>query len=758
VSREDATRPIGGWRIWAACALTAALLGAALLGSSVAGAAGDDATRPTVGVAESYSLSPAARDLSAARRDAGGAGHAAPRINPMPGRTGEGVSARGHDPLASGGRAPGRTPAPGLTFEGQDNGCGCLPPDTTGDVGPNHYIQLVNSTGVGIHNKTTGALVTPVFDLGALWPAANTCRVGFGDPQVLYDEQADRWNLVQFDDVGNRLCWAVSQTGNPTGAYHLFEFTVPQFPDYFKVGVWPSGYYVGTNENTYTAYAFNRAKMLAGDATANFVRFPGETNFLMPADVDGPSTPSGGGLFYTFKDNAFHGGADRIELFRLTPNFATPASSTFTMINSFPIASFTYTVCGFFEFECIPQPGGAPKLDAVSEWPMQRFAYRGDVGGHETLVGNFTVKSHATNATSAGAGIRWFELRNTGTGWSLFQEGTHDPNDGIDRFMGSISMDAAGDIALGYSASSTTLNPSIRYATRLPGDPAGTFEAERTLQAGGGSQTSESNRWGDYSAMAVDPADGCNFWYTNEYYPATSDRSWHTRVGKFAGPSCLALVASPGSVDFGPHAVGTSSAFQTVTVTNTGAGAVTIASAGLASGDTGEFQAQNDTCTGATLNPSETCSIDATFSPTAAGPRASVLRFTDDASGSPHDVVLSGTGTTVEPSNQFTFGKLKRNKKKGTAIQKVEVPGPGDLALAGKGVKHQRAASARRAGAAKPVAAAGTVGLKVKAKGKKKKKLKRTGKVKVKIKVTYTPTGGTPNTESKRVKLKLKRR
>ena len=180
----------------------------------------------------------------------------------------------------------------------------------------------------------------------------------------------------------------------------------------------------------------------------------------MPADVDGRGLPRGGGLFYTFKDDQFHGGKDRIELFRLVPDFATQ-TGTFTRIKSIPVTPFTYTVCGFFNFDCIPQKNTIQSVHAVSEWPMWRFPYR-RFASRQVLVGNFTVGG---GTGEAGAAIRWFELRNTGKGWTLFQEGTQDLGDGHDRFMGSIAMDKHGNIALGYSVSSGQLFPSIRYAT-----------------------------------------------------------------------------------------------------------------------------------------------------------------------------------------------------------------------------------------------------------------------------------------------------
>jgi hypothetical protein len=526
------------------------VLVALIVAGSVAPAFAQSSVMSTA-TAEHYELSRPAKDLVETRDQP--ARTVPPRKNPLIGEAGQGhrgTWTRGvtsPDPLIGGaeGRAASRTPAPELTFNGAHNpaACaGCSPPDTIGDVGPHHYVQVVNATKVSVYDRS-GTLLKR-FDLGRLW-SNGPCREDLGDPNVRYDEAADRWLLAQFNQTSNKgpffLCFAISQTGDPTGAYHLFRFRVPNFPDYFKVGVWPArdaahaAYYVSTNEKTYTAYAFDRAKMLVGDRSASYVRFPGETNFLLPADVDGPLHPRGGGLFYTFKDRAFHGVPhDRLELFQLTPNFATPENSTFRRINAINVTPFEYTVCGFFHLNCIPQRGTSQKVDAVSEWPMQRLAYR-RFSDHESMVGNFTVGG---GSATPGAAIRWFELRNIGDGWSLFQEGTLDRNDGQNRFMGSIAIDQAGNIALGYSVSSQTLFPSVRYVTRAASDPPGSIGPERTLRAGHGSQTG-SNRWGDYSGMAIDPLAGCQFWYTNEYYSTDSATDWKTVIGAFTVPGCF---------------------------------------------------------------------------------------------------------------------------------------------------------------------------------------------------------------------------
>jgi hypothetical protein len=440
------------------------------------------------------------------------------------------------DPLAATGFNPlHRTPSPLLTFAGTGNPVGCsgfTPPDTVGDVGPKHYVQMVNSTKVAIYDKG-GALLSGPSDLSGFW-SSGACTADAGDPVVVYDPLADRWVLAQFNGSAT-LCFAVSQTADPLGTYFIYSFTTTTFPDYFKVGVWPDGYYVSTNENNYNAWAFDRVKMLQGLAATSQKASGFADNLLMPADVDGLVAPPAGApeLYYTFLDDASHGGSDRLELRAFHVDWVTPANSTFTVVGSPAVAAFTYTVCGFFNFDCAPQPGTAQKVDVLSEWPMFRLAYR-QFGTHQAMVGNFAVP------VSGRAAPRWFELRGSGTSWTLFQEGTYDPDTTAHRFMGSIAQDREGSIALGYSAMSGDVSPAIRFATRLALDKLGSLGSESTLFAGAGSQTG-SNRWGDYSALSIDPADECTFWYTNQYYAENSANAWATRIGAFRVPECRGL-------------------------------------------------------------------------------------------------------------------------------------------------------------------------------------------------------------------------
>ena len=462
-----------------------------------------------------------------------------------------------------------QTPGLMVDFEGLGNLNGVLPPDTEGAVGPNHYVQVVNLS-FAIYSKA-GALLSGPFNTSSLWSGfGGPCEtLNNGDAIFLYDQPADRWVLSQFAvGSGNQdVCFAISQTGDPTGAYWLYSVTTPRFPDYYKLGVWPdpanSAYFMGTNSGfggEYDIAALDRDRMLAGNAARPMQVFQNHPNLLMPADVDGPNLPPAGspGIFYTFRDGgeAYFGNpaSDSIDIWEFDVDWVTPAASTFTQVQTITpaqgLVEFNWTVCGFFESACLPQPGSnacnnfinEDCLDSASWWPMQRLQYR-NFGTHETLVGTWTVDTTAGTPRDGHAAPRWFELRRTGGGWSIFQQGTHAP-DGDDRWMPSIAMDGAGNIAIGYSKvnDDTNLFPSIYYSTRAAGDPLGMLQTEALHKAGGGIQTHSANRWGDYSSMELDPVDDCTFWFTTEYIETTGNAPWKTRVGAFQVEGCAAPV------------------------------------------------------------------------------------------------------------------------------------------------------------------------------------------------------------------------
>lgn len=432
-----------------------------------------------------------------------------------------------------------------------------VPPDTVGEAGTTHFVEMVNhakGTEVGVYDKITGKKKKK-FILSKLAAKGSPCSLGTGDPIPIFDQVAGRWLLTELHDVFstglNRLCIYVSSGADPlTSSWFVYAITTPDFPDYPKYGMIPteSAYYIGTNEDfpsdTSAVYALDRTAMLANAPTITILRgtTPDLAGFgfqlLVPVDLDGPTPPPAGtrGIFVRHVDDESHSGApdgtkDFLQIFEVDPDFPG-LTGTFGLVQTIDIAEFDSDLCGLFSFTCVPQPGTFQELDPLREPIMHRPTLRVFGGGtpHQSLVGSFVTDVDDTDHH----GVRWFELTRaaaaTTAGWSLLQEGTVAP-DVHHRWMSSIAMNGAGEIALGYSVSSSTVFPSIRYTGRLPGDTAGTMTVpETTIVAGERSQTL-AERWGDYSAMSVDPSDDETFWYVNEF--SKGKAKWQTQIAKF---------------------------------------------------------------------------------------------------------------------------------------------------------------------------------------------------------------------------------
>ena len=465
-----------------------------------------------------------------------------------------------------------KMPSTIANFEGNGNadnqaviGSVIQPPDTQGEVGPDHYVQWVNLV-YSIYDKNGNLLLGPLAG-NTLWasnPAFAACDTSNdGDIITLYDPLAERWLMSQFalPNYPNGpfyQCIAISQSPDPTGAWYLYEYQIPvnKMNDYPKFGVWPDAYYMTVNQfNAGTmswggagVAAFERSQMLAGNPAARMVYIDvGAVNLnyggMLPADLDGPPfgnlPPSGTpGLFVEWDDSGWIGDpTDTLRVWEFRVDWTNPTNSTFGINPNYDPNYMVTTIdvdpdmCGFNR-NCIPQPGTSNRLDAISDRLMYRLQYR-NFGSYQTLASNHTVDADGTDH----AGIHWFILRNSGAGWAMDQEGVYAP-DSHHRWMGSFALDHMGNAALGYSISSSSVYPGIRYSGRLATDPPNTLpQGEAVLINGTGSQTSWTNRWGDYSMMSVDPADDCTFWYTQEYY-AVNGSLWQTRIGSFRFPNC----------------------------------------------------------------------------------------------------------------------------------------------------------------------------------------------------------------------------
>jgi hypothetical protein len=481
--------------------------------------------------------------------------------------------------------------APIANFEGISNvdnfnifGFRVNPPDPVGDVGPRHYVEMVN-LAYAVYDKQGNLLVGPV-DTGTLWAdfPVEDCTDPSGDPIVVYDQLVGRWLLSQFTTRGPVYydCVAISKTGDPTGSYYRYAFiTQPDpdlpggtfFPDYPKYGVWTDSYIMTTrdfgdfDEYGISVYALEKSKMISGQPNARAVQFFLDSNVvplnligdgLLPPDIDGNRRPIdriAAPIVGTQDDDYFYGAPfDAINIFELKVQWNSRAEASLELAAQLLVAEFDSNFpCGPSR-GCIPQPGITNPdqfIDVLSyrQRPTWRLAYR-NFGGYEAMVTNQSVE-----AAPGLAGVRWYEIRRTNGAYSVHQQGTYGAFDTVHRWMGSAAMDKFGNIALGYSVSNATnVFPGIRYTGRTSDAPLGTMNlSEGVIINGTGVQTTTNSRWGDYTSLNVDPTDDCTFWYVNEYYavsglplplpppplpPPGTTAPWQTRIASFRLPGC----------------------------------------------------------------------------------------------------------------------------------------------------------------------------------------------------------------------------
>jgi len=489
---------------------------------------------------------------------------------------------------------------PGIGFDGVGEGnprfaydVRSAPPDTTGEAGLTQYVQWVN-TSFAVFDKATGTKLYGPAGGNTIWSGfGGDCETrNDGDPVVQYDQLADRWVMTQFSlREGNYLqCVAVSQTPDALGAWHRYAFSYSEFPDYPKLSVWPNAYFItfnmfGATGSSFTGgrvCAYDRAKMLSGLPATQICYQSTSYASPLPSDLEGKVLPPAGSPNYVLSL-----GSTTLRLYKFTPNFVTPASSTFTGPTAIAVSGFTTASGG------VPQSGTTQKLDTLGDRLMYRLSYR-NLGTRESLVVNHSVMAGSVT------GIRWYELDITGGVPTVRQQSTFAPPDGLYRWMGSAAMDHVGNIAVGYSTSSSTQKPAIRFAGRETTDPLNTLSVDNTMQTGGGSQTTGLSRWGDYSTMALDPVDDCTFWFTSEYLQVNGTFNWSTRVGSFKFSSCsggdpeppaptFSLTATPSSRTITQGQATTFGA--TVTAQNGYTGGGTFSVTGLPANASGVFSA-----------------------------------------------------------------------------------------------------------------------------------------------------------------------
>ena len=453
-------------------------------------------------------------------------------------------------------------PAPLANFAGLDftNWGDGYPPNANGDVGPAYLIEAVNSS-LGIYDKASGARIA-AFTFDAFMSQGsfgNLCDSdNRGNPVVLYDTFEDRWvisDLAYQTDLsgvvhppGSYQCIAVSKTADPVaGGWNFYSINISDgFGADPKLGIWPDGIYLSVNLYDFSlanfqlprVFALNKAQMYAGASVAQAVSFdaPAAEFTLLPANArlqagtPPPGSPNYFAVVWQFRNV--------LSVYKFHVDWNSISTSTFTgPFGSQSVSSWGTLVNGLAK---------SPTTDLQTLYPrlMVQNQYS-NFAGVESIWAVHTVG--AVSPTSVQAALRFYQVNVSGGTVAAVptQAATFSPDATTHRYMPSLAVDRAGNMAIGYSASSQTLNPAIRYAGRLAGDSAGTItQTEASLIEGGGSQSvscdgSPCTRWGGYSSMTLDP-DGCRFWMVNEYYAANGG-DWQTRIGAFKYPSCTAV-------------------------------------------------------------------------------------------------------------------------------------------------------------------------------------------------------------------------
>jgi hypothetical protein len=413
-------------------------------------------------------------------------------------------------------------------------------PDTNGAVGSTQFVEITNFD-YSVYDKSTGNNVLSPTNTNTIFSGfGGRCQgTNPGDPVVVWDKLANRWLVSYFNYGGNdALCIAVSTGSDATGTYNRYEYDYGgTLPDYPKYAVWPDAYYSTSNLDGGNAQpcAYDRNAMLNGTSAAAICFTPSNVSSLLPSDLDGSAPPpSGAPNHYLQLGNT----TNLLQEYDFHVDFVTPKNSTFSGPNNISVPNFSEACQGFGD--CIPQPNGCEQVEGLGDRLMFRLAYR-NFGDHESLVTAHNVLPGS--GSTAQSAMRWYELRASpaGSNFTLYQSGTFH-NKSVSLWMGSAAMDKEGNIALGMSASGMLKDPSVWYTGRLASERLGKMEQPTTAAKGTAIETGDSQRWGDYSSMSIDPSDDCTFWYSQMYYNkkhgGTASSDWDTRIAAFKFDDC----------------------------------------------------------------------------------------------------------------------------------------------------------------------------------------------------------------------------
>jgi hypothetical protein len=475
------------------------------------------------------------------------------------------------------------------------------PSDNTVAVGRDHIVQIVNTrmaifSRAGAKFDSTGrTLYGPAPSNTVFRGAGGACEArNSGDAVVRYDQLADRWLVVipvfqrsvwHADDppapksgeapVASRpfrrdqpgpavplfvpppardtivarppaprdsgayaICYAVSATDDPLGAWYRYEFIRPLFPDYPRPAVWPDGYYVPTSTGDDViekhACVVDRARMLRGESASEQCVVIADVNFLNNVDLDGTTLPPDGAPNIMLAAGGTQLRGRLADSVLLAWTFHVDWTDiTRTRVEGpvyIPVAPYQY-LCGGQLTNCVPQPGTERGLDSQGDKLMARVVYRRR-GRRESIVA-----VHSVNTAVGKGGVRWYELRpDAGRALRVVQQGTYAPDSSY-RWMASPAIDRFGNIGIGYSFGGTPHYAGQRFAGRRASDAPGALTLSEVVLAEGRASQTTTLRWEDYTQTAIDPRDDCTIWYVGDYLQAGAT-AYSTRIGAFRLPGC----------------------------------------------------------------------------------------------------------------------------------------------------------------------------------------------------------------------------
>jgi hypothetical protein len=436
-------------------------------------------------------------------------------------------------------------PTPGVAFDSLDTteccgGGAVVPPDPIMAAGPNHLVAIVN-LAFEMYDKTGANLSGPTTMASFFASVGTGCASNPFDPNVLYDEEADRW-IIAADGNGTHYCIAVSQTPDPTGSYNIYSIPAQpvggEFHDYPHTGVGDTYIVAGANQFGGAipggfegrVWAMDKNVMYSGGALTPVTFSTGGTEGTpQPLHLHGygqGTWPSMGSTHY-FATDPYDGCTVNIWQWNIP---ATP-----TIVSTYDLCAAT-GVSGGFPVN-FPQSGG--NTIQANDWRMREFEYR---NGYGWIADSISCNPGGGTVDC----VRWHQVDLTGTP-TLAQAGVY-ASTGQYRTFPDLAVNHCDDMVVGYTKSSSSMFPSVWYTGRESVDAPGTLQAEAELKAGEVTYTAfdtPPHRWGDYTGMTIDP-DGLTFWYLGQYSKNIAGNArWGNYIGSFTYPNCTAGGGNP---------------------------------------------------------------------------------------------------------------------------------------------------------------------------------------------------------------------